>query len=135
MSIVSLKNKQVVLPEEIWETLGLEEGDRLTVTVEAHRGVLTPISTVRGREWRDWQGRLAGTTALKDHVAEHAADMRDGRETTIVDDVRRFIERIAAVRSALPENTLPVLFGYNVHPAARQEAEKADLLLVAAYER
>jgi len=48
--------------------------------------------------------------------------------------VRRFIERITAVRSALPENTLPVLFGYNVHPSARQETEKADLL-VAAYER
>lgn len=75
MSIVSLKNKRVVLPEEVWNTLGLEEGDRLTVSVEGRRVVLTPVSEAKERDWRDWRGRLAGTTALQDHVAEHADEV------------------------------------------------------------
>ena len=88
--------------------------------------------------------RMLGPEGREEEFDLYGIGMRDGRETTIVgevksrnysDDERRFVERIAAVRSELPENTLPVLFGYNVHPAARQEAEKADLLLVAAYER
>jgi len=88
--------------------------------------------------------RLVGPEGQEEEFDLYGIGVRNGEETTIVgevksriysDDVRRFLQRIEAVRSALPEETLPVLFGYNVHPAARQEAEKADLLLVAAYQR
>jgi len=74
----------------------------------------------------------------------YGVGLRNGKETAIVgevksriysDDVRRFLSRLEQVRPALPENIIPVLFGYVIHPRAQKEAEETDVLLVAAHQR
>ena len=74
----------------------------------------------------------------------YGVGLRNGKETAIVgevksriysDDVRRFLSRLDQVRPALPENIIPVLFGYVIHPRAQKEAEETDVLLVAAHQR
>lgn len=99
---------------------------------------------VLGPLGEELQPRLIGPEGREEEFDLYGIGVRDGEQTTIVgevrsriysDDVRRFLQRIATVRSDLPEDTLPVLFGYNVHPAAREEADRHDLLLVAAYQR
>jgi len=88
--------------------------------------------------------RILGPEGEEEEFDLYGVGLRDKQETTIVgevksriysDDVRSFLRRMERVSSALPESTLPVLFGYNIHPQAREEAEKAGLLLVAAYQR
>lgn len=78
MPVVTLSSKgQIVLPREIRQALGLRKGDRLQVTQEGGRIVLTPyIETSSKGAWRRWRGRLAGTQALHSHVAEHAEEIR-----------------------------------------------------------
>ncbi len=87
---------------------------------------------------------LLGPEGKEEEFDLYGVGLREGKEVTIVgevksriysDDVYGFLQRIKRVRRDLPDETLPVLFGYNIHPRARQEAEKAGLLLVAAYQR
>lgn len=76
MTVVTLSTKgQIVLPREIREALGLQKGDRLTVTLEGERLVLTRLPSEE-KDWRRWRGRLAGSTALQEHIAEHASEVR-----------------------------------------------------------
>lgn len=88
--------------------------------------------------------RLLGPEGQEEEFVLYGVGLRDGKEVTIVgevksriysDDVHSFLQRIEKVSSALPDARLPVLFGYNIHPRAREEAENAGLLLVAAYQR
>ena len=88
--------------------------------------------------------RILGPEGEEGEFDLYGVGLRDGKETIIVgevksriysDDVGRFLRRVEKVGPALPEERLPVLFGYNIHPQAREEAEEAGLLLVAAYQR
>ena len=72
MAIVTLSTKgQIVLPREIREALGLRKGDRLQVTLDGDRVVLTRLPGIEGRDWQHWRGCLSGTSALQEHIAEH----------------------------------------------------------------
>jgi len=81
MPVVTLSSKgQIVLPREIRRSLNLRKGDRLYVTREGDRIVLTPYAKVPPSEtWQRWRGRLAGTQALQSHIAEHAEEVQDER--------------------------------------------------------
>lgn len=75
MSVVALEKRRITLPREIWETLGLEEGDKIRVILEGNRLVLTPVSASDRADWRRWRGRLAGTKALQEHMSDHAEEV------------------------------------------------------------
>jgi len=120
---------------------GLEGIARIVLPgyLERHLGmkVLGPLG-------EELNPRILGPESQEDEFDLYGVGLRDGEEVTIVgevksriysDDVYSFLQRIEKVSPALPEKMLSVLFGYNVHPRAREEAEKAGLLLVAAYQR
>jgi len=76
MSVVTLSSKgQIVLPREIRQRLGLQQGDTLTVTLEGDRLVLTRLSSPQKQDWQRWRGHLAATQALQQHMAEHADEV------------------------------------------------------------
>ncbi len=81
MPVVTLSSKgQIVIPREIRQTLGLRKGDRLYITQEGDRIVLTPYAEeAPSGAWQRWRGRLAGTQALQAHIAEHAEEVQDER--------------------------------------------------------
>lgn len=70
---------QIVLPKEVREALGLREGDRVSVEIEGDHVTLRPIQARSLGDWRRWRGRLAGTHALQDHIAEHADEVSNER--------------------------------------------------------
>jgi molecular chaperone GrpE (heat shock protein) len=120
---------------------GLEGIARIVLPgyLERHLGmkVLGPLG-------EELNPRILGPEGQEDEFDLYGVGLRDGEEVTIVgevksriysDDVYSFLQRIEKVSPALPEKMLSVLFGYNVHPRAREEAEKVGLLLVAAYQR
>jgi AbrB family looped-hinge helix DNA binding protein len=79
MPIVTLSSKgQIVLPSEIRQALGLQQGDRLNIALEGDHLVLTRLRPVPEQNWQRWRGCLAGTWALQEHLAEHADEV--GRE-------------------------------------------------------
>ena len=75
MSVVALDKSHITPPREIWQALGLQEGDKIRVTLEGNRLVLTPVSPSDGTDWQRWRGRLAGTDALQKHMTEHADEV------------------------------------------------------------
>jgi AbrB family looped-hinge helix DNA binding protein len=80
MLTVTLSSKgQVVLPQNIRRTLGLQEGDKLEVSLKDGTVLLIPLPTERAMGWQRWRGVLAGADALADHVAEHAAEVERER--------------------------------------------------------
>ena len=80
MPEVTLSSKgQIVLPRDLREALGLNEGDRVTVTLEDDHITLRPIRSSPPHNWRQWRGCLAGTNALQDHIAEHADEVQRER--------------------------------------------------------
>lgn len=75
MVIVTISSKgQIVLPREVREALGLQKGDQLIITLEGDRLVLTRLPSPK-RNWRRWRGRLIGSGALQDLIAEHANEV------------------------------------------------------------
>lgn len=70
---------QIVLPKEIREALRLREGDRLRVEIEGDLVTLRPVQARALGDWRSWRGRLSGTRALQDHIAEHADEVSNER--------------------------------------------------------
>jgi AbrB family looped-hinge helix DNA binding protein len=80
MAIVTLSSKgQIVLPREIRQALGLRKGDRLHVTLEGDRLVLTILPPTQEQDWQRWRGSLAGTQALQEHLTEHADEVNRER--------------------------------------------------------
>ena len=76
--VVSSKG-QIVLPKNVREALGLREGDRVRVEVEDDHVCIRPIRSRAEDDWRGWRGRLSGTRALEDHLAEHADEVKNER--------------------------------------------------------
>lgn len=77
MPEVTLSSKgQIVVPKEIREKLGLNEGDRLSITLEIDHIALRPSPGSDQQGWKKWRGRLRGTKALKEHLTEHADEVR-----------------------------------------------------------
>ena len=76
--VVSSKG-QIVLPKNVREALGLREGDRVRVEVEDDHVCIRPIQSLAAEDWRGWRGRLTGTRALEDHLAEHANEVKNER--------------------------------------------------------
>ena len=80
MLTVTLSSKgQIVLPQGIRQTLGLQEGDKLEISLQDQTVLLTPLRAERGAGWHRWRGELAGTDALAEHLAEHAAEVERER--------------------------------------------------------
>ena len=70
MLTVTLSSKgQIVLPQDIRRMLGLQEGDKLAVSLKDRTVSLTPLPAERAADWQRWRGELAGTNALAEHVA------------------------------------------------------------------
>jgi len=68
---------QVALPKAVRDQLGLTEGDRLTVRVEADEIILR--KSVEG-SWRAWQGRFKGSGLLKELARERRRELaRDNK--------------------------------------------------------
>ncbi len=120
---------------------GLEGIARITLPGYLERHLDVKVLGPLGEELNP---RILGPEGQEEEFDLYGVGIRDGKEVTIVgevksriysDDVHSFLQRMERVGPALPEATLPVLFGYNIHPRAREEAEKAGLLLVAAYQR
>ncbi len=66
---------RIVIPKAIRDRLGIHAGDELDVMV-----VRGAIQLRRERDWRRWQGVLAGTGALlQDLEAEHRREIESGR--------------------------------------------------------
>ncbi len=80
MLTVTLSSKgQIVLPQGIRQTLGLQEGDKLEVTLRDRMVLLAPVPAERATGWQRWRGELAGTDALAEHLTEHAAEVERER--------------------------------------------------------
>lgn len=80
MLTVTLSSKgQIVLPQGIRRTLGLQEGDKLEISMQDQTVLLTPLRAERVTGWHRWRGELAGTDALTEHLAEHAAEVERER--------------------------------------------------------
>jgi AbrB family looped-hinge helix DNA binding protein len=79
MITVTLSSKgQIVLPRGVRQALGLLQGDKLEISVEGQSVRLTPVPAETGG-WERWQGRLAGSDALAELMAEHAAEVANER--------------------------------------------------------
>ncbi|MCX7855310.1 MAG: AbrB/MazE/SpoVT family DNA-binding domain-containing protein [Anaerolineae bacterium] len=77
MTIVTLSSKgQIVLPREVREALGVQKGDRFTVTLEGEQVILTRLPSQTRGDWRRWRGCLAGSGALQEHATEHADEVQ-----------------------------------------------------------
>lgn len=63
---------QVALPKAVRDQLGLAEGDRLTVRVEADEVILR--KSAEG-SWKDWEGRLKGSDLLTDLARERRREL------------------------------------------------------------
>lgn len=80
MLTVTLSSKgQIVLPQGIRRALGLQEGDKFEVALKDQTVILIPLPAERATGWQRWRGELAGTNALADHLAEHAAEVERER--------------------------------------------------------
>ena len=80
MPEVTLSSKgQIVLPRHLRKALGLSEGDRLSIRLENDHLEIRPIYPPPSLSWRRWRGRLRGTNALQDHLAEHADEVKRER--------------------------------------------------------
>ena len=80
MYTVTISSKgQIVLPQAVRRKLGLQEGDKLEVSVEGQAVLLTPLPVEHVVGWRHWRGELAGTDALAEHLTEHAAEVERER--------------------------------------------------------
>ncbi len=77
MAIVTLSSKgQIVLPQGVRKALRVRQGDRFAVTVEGEQVILTRLPSQTRGDWRRWRGRMAGSRALQEHIAEHADEVR-----------------------------------------------------------
>lgn len=80
MLTVTLSSKgQIVLPQGIRRTLGLQEGDKFEVSLKDQTVLLIPLPAERAAGWQRWRGELADTNALAEHLAEHAAEVERER--------------------------------------------------------
>jgi AbrB family looped-hinge helix DNA binding protein len=81
MSTVVLSTKgQIVLPKSIRKRLNLQQGTRIQIAVEQDRIVLTPLTEqIPAATWQSWRGRLAGSNAIEEHLAEHAQEVENER--------------------------------------------------------
>jgi AbrB family looped-hinge helix DNA binding protein len=81
MATTTVSSKgQVVIPRALREKYRLTSGTRLQVA-ESDEGLLLtpfkPAGSSRGQSgWRALRGAAKGTTALKDHVAEHRREAK-----------------------------------------------------------
>ena len=77
MPEVTVSSKgQIVLPRKFREALGINEGERLRVSLVDGRIIIVPTHSPPKGEWRNWRGTLRGTHALQQHVAEHAEEAK-----------------------------------------------------------
>ena len=80
MHTVTISSKgQIVLPQAVRRKLGLQEGDKLEVSLEGQAVLLTPLPVEHAAGWQRWRGELAGADALAEHLAEHAAEVERER--------------------------------------------------------
>lgn len=70
---------RVHLPAAVRKRFGLQQGDRVAVTVENDRIVLQPLDAPPQNDWRSWRGVLANTDALAAHLEEHAREVANDR--------------------------------------------------------
>jgi AbrB family looped-hinge helix DNA binding protein len=81
MATTTVSSKgQVVIPRALREKYRLTSGTRLEVAESDEGLVLSPLKTTRssGRQagWRTLRGSAKGTTALKEHLAEHRREAK-----------------------------------------------------------
>ena len=78
MPVVSLSSKgQIVIPRQIRDELGLEQGTQLEIRIEGDAVSLTRLDqVVPASDWKSLRGLLQGTTALEDHLREHEEETR-----------------------------------------------------------
>ena len=76
MPEVTVSSKgQIVLPRNLRDALGLNEGARVNVTLEDDHIIIRRVESHAKQDWRRWRGCLKGTKALQEHIAEHAEEI------------------------------------------------------------
>jgi AbrB family looped-hinge helix DNA binding protein len=81
MATTTVSSKgQVVIPRALREKYRLTSGTRLQVAESDEGLVLTPVKPTRASRrhtgWRALRGIAKGTSALKDHLAEHRREAK-----------------------------------------------------------
>jgi AbrB family looped-hinge helix DNA binding protein len=81
MATTTVSSKgQVVIPRALREKYRLTSGTRLHIAESDEGLVLSPLrqarSVRRQARWRDLRGSAKGTTALKEHLAEHRREAK-----------------------------------------------------------
>jgi AbrB family looped-hinge helix DNA binding protein len=69
---------QVVIPKRVREQAGLHEGTLCAVEIRREGVLLRPTRPASG--WRRWEGVLAGTPALRDHLDDHRQEVAGDRD-------------------------------------------------------
>jgi len=81
MATTTVSSKgQVVIPRALREKYRLTSGTRLAVAESGEGLVLVPLKRTRSSRpqagWRALRGAAKGTTALKEHLAEHRREAK-----------------------------------------------------------
>ena len=75
MESVSVSAKgQLVIPKALRQRVGLQDGGRVTVSVDDGHIILEPVPA-ESAGWRKWRGALKGERALAELAAEHRAEV------------------------------------------------------------
>lgn len=75
MSVATVSSRgQVVIPREIRERMGLEEGTKVEVEVAEGKIILRPLPA-EAQGWQRWEAAFAGEGLLKALAEEHAAEI------------------------------------------------------------
>jgi AbrB family looped-hinge helix DNA binding protein len=65
---------QVVIPKAVRETMALQQGDELEVSLDGERIVLERAPK-EPRDWRRWEGRFAALPLIEDLLEEHRREV------------------------------------------------------------
>jgi len=120
---------------------GLEGIARVTLPGYLERHEDIHLQGPLGEELQPW---IIGPEGREIEFDLYGTGTQDGQDIIILgevrsriysDDVRRFVERVEQVKDDLPAKAVPVMFGYIIHPVAREKAQELGVLLVASYQR
>ncbi len=119
----------------------LEEIARIMIPGYLERHLAIHLEGPLGEELQPW---LVGPEGAEVEFDFYGEGRRNGQKIVVLgevksriysEDVRRLAQRVEQVRDYLPKEVLPILFGFVVHPVARQEGEKRGVLVLASYQR
>ncbi|MFQ6058470.1 MAG: hypothetical protein ACE5MB_06305 [Anaerolineae bacterium] len=82
--------------------------------------------------------------ALDLEIDLYGETQRDGQPVVVVGEVKsriyrgeveQFLRKLQKVKETIPGEIIPVMFGYLVHPSAKEVADREGILLIASYQK